>query len=205
MAAKPFRKQTVPELLTIELAGGFFFCTLRPDWPHALDAKPLIDYDEYVRLKERADLAHARYKATELLARAANSKSDLRRKLVQRGFGKETANMVLDAMEEEGTVDDERFAESWLRSTLRRKNASNAALSAGLAGRGVSPDVARRALETVLEEGARDEVDRLCQVGDSLRGDYAKVARRLLSRGFPPGAVRQYVETRFRSEDSFSD
>lgn len=134
------------------------------------------------------------------MARAANSKSDLRRKLLQRGFDLDVTNAVLDGMEEQGTVDDARFAESWLRSTLTRKSASNAALSAGLVARGVSPPVARRAIEVVLADGAADEEARLRKVGDSLRGDYAKVARRLLSRGFPPRAVREYVETRFCSE-----
>lgn len=142
----------------------------------------------------------AKDQALRLLARAANSRWDLRRKLGARGHDEEAIGRALNELADAGLLDDERFALAWVRSTLRRKAASDAALEAGLRRRGIAADLAARVVAEVVVDEQAELTERLERAAAAMKGDYRRIASRLLSRGFPPSLVRAYLDRRFRAE-----
>ncbi len=62
----------------------------------------------------------ARAAALRLLARREHTRRELLDKLAQRGFAEAQASPVLDALAEEGLLDESRFAEAFVRSRIQR-------------------------------------------------------------------------------------
>jgi len=108
------------------------------------------------------------------LTMAPRSRAQLAQKLADRGTPTEVADQVLDRMEQVGLVDDEAFAEGWVRSRQATRGLSRRALAHELRSKGIDDDLARATL---------DKVDDDTEV-ELARG---LVAKRLPSvRGLPP-------------------
>lgn len=82
-------------------------------------------------------------RALRLLSRSEHSRRGLEQKLLSRGFQPEDIRRALDRLQEEGALNDRRFAEEWIRSRLRKHPEGRALLELGLQKRGVDEDVAR--------------------------------------------------------------
>lgn len=83
------------------------------------------------------------------LSMAPRSRSQLERKLSQRGCDPEVAARVLDRMTEVGLVDDEAYAEMLVRSKQGTKGLARNGLAHELRKQGIDPDVAEDALGKV--------------------------------------------------------
>ena len=70
-----------------------------------------------------------REQALSLLARAEHSRFMLSTKLIARGRDPSVTGVVLDALEDEGLLSDERFARSWVRHRIRRHPEERGALA----------------------------------------------------------------------------
>ena len=101
------------------------------------------------------DLDAAREAALELLDRARRTRSDLARRLVERGFAAPTIAEALDRLAGVGLVDDVEYARAFLRSRGARRPAGRRRLEQELRARGVAADDLAAAFER--EGGARDE------------------------------------------------
>lgn len=113
----------------------------------------------------------ATQKALALLARCEQCRSGLERKLLQKGFSKGTVEGVLDALEERGLLDDQRFARVWLNSRRIGHYEGRIRLLAELAARGISKEVSKKAVDDFFEEFNEGEI---C----------ARAAKKFLSRGY---------------------
>lgn len=91
----------------------------------------------------------ARRKALELCARAEQSSAGLQAKLIAKGFSRQIAKAVIQALAAEGVVDDARYARVWARGRAERRAAGPALLAAELRSRGQGEDAVRGALEDI--------------------------------------------------------
>ena len=119
----------------------------RPDW-----APPPEDPAEAVPDADAESVARAI--VLRQLSMAPRSRSQLERKLRQRGCEDDVAAKVLDRMTEVGLVDDEAYAQMLVRSRQTDKGLARRALAHELRKQGIDPEIADEALGQV---GAGDE------------------------------------------------
>ena len=134
---------------------------------------------------QQAEAPRARERALQLLEYRERSVAELTRKLRDSGYGAALVLATVARCAELGLVDDERFAEVWVRSRTSAGHGSRR-IRRELAEKGVSPDVIAIALgrECTPEQ-------ELARARAALRGQRAlnrrdrdRLVRRLVARGF---------------------
>jgi regulatory protein len=128
--------------------------------------------------------------------------------LAKRGYPEDVSELVLDRLAHVGLVDDEDFAEQWVRSRRLNAGKGKRALAAELRTRGVDNDVITAALAGIDVEAERQRAEQL--VRDKLRreklgdDDDTKVARRLVGmlarRGYSQTMAFDVVKGELASE-----
>ena len=89
--------------------------------------------------------------ALRLIARAEQTSFGLAVKLERKGFEAAVVREVIEQLLDRKLLDDERFAELWIRSCLVRKAPSPIWLQASLMKRGIDRDSSLRAIKKVLD------------------------------------------------------
>ncbi|WP_346619485.1 regulatory protein RecX [Blastococcus montanus] len=102
--------------------------------------------------------------------------------LASRDVPEAAAEAVLDRFTEVGLIDDASFARAWVSSRQAGRGLARRALSAELRAKGVDPEVAAAAVETVDDDDEREAARRLVarRVGAMRRLDRATATRRLI-------------------------
>ncbi len=119
-----------------------------------------------------------------LLTVRARTRAELAGQLTKRGYPDDVAETVLSRLTAVGLIDDEDFAEQWVRSRQRNAGKGKRALAAELRTKGVDDDVIASALSGIDAGVERVRAEQL--VERKLRreplndGDEAKVMRRLV-------------------------
>ena len=122
-----------------------------------------------------ADLAATREAALRLLERTRRTRSDLARRLREKGFAPERIQEVLDRLQGVGLVDDAEYARAFLAERWGRRAAGWRRLEMDLRRRGVAAEDIARGRERFEEErGPADELSLARRV-------LAQAARRTLS------------------------
>jgi regulatory protein len=151
----------------------------------------------------------ARALCLRLLTARARTRAELAAQLTKRGYPDDVSARVLDRLTDVGLVDDEDFAEQWVRS--RRVNAGKGrrALASELRTKGIDDEVIAAALEDIDSDAERSRAEQL--VADKLRRerltddtDDVKVARRLVGmlarRGYGQSMAFDVVKVALASE-----
>ena len=129
------------------------------------------------------DLEACREAALRLLERQRRTRSDLERRLRDRGYAGATAAQVLDRLAGVGLVDDAEYARAFMAGRRARRSAGARRIEQELRARGVSADDIEAArLRLDAEQGGMDELA-------AARKVVAQAARR--SRGLEPRLRRQ--------------
>ena len=147
----------------------------------------------------------ARNSAMRLLARREHSRAELRGKLVGRGFENDSVEELLQGLEDQDLLSDERFAMSLIASRAETGYGPKR-IDLELRNRGVSEELAREAL-------AKAEVNWGQQVTDqAVRNfgndpaqtfpEWARRARYLERRGFGQDAIRLAIGNFERSTET---
>jgi len=146
----------------------------------------------------------ARRKALELCARAEQSSAGLQAKLVAKGFSRQIARAVIQALATEGVVDDARYARVWARGRAERRAAGPALLAAELRSRGQGEDAVRGALEDidfsrVLARAALRESAKLAKAWEKKglepnRRFKEELYRILKRQGFDPEKIAEEIK-----------
>ncbi len=145
------------------------------------------------------DPKQARQLALKWLARREHSRNELYIKLQRKGCGEPVAEQVLDQLERERLLSDDRFIES-LMQARRRRGYGPLRIRQELQEKGVAPE----AIERWLDIGSRDWIEDLKRVrrkkfGGRLPKGYAEratQARFLQYRGFTFEQIQQVLNTR---------
>ena len=143
-------------------------------------------------------MAAAKAAALRLLAVRARTARELERRLVRRGFSPAVAAEVLAWCQSLGYVDDELFAEDWIRNRTGSRPSGRRRIEHELREKGIDPELARRKLDELLSD--EDEESGCLELA---RQQYVKLSRMppevrrrrlsgfLLRRGFSPEAVQR--------------
>lgn len=130
----------------------------------------------------RDEQAHAL--CLRLLTARPHTRAELSGQLTKRGYPDEVAERILGRLTAVGLVDDEDFAEQWVRSRHVHAGKGKRALAAELRTKGVDDDVIATALEGIDSGVERVRAEQLVErrlrrevLGD---GDEPKVMRRLV-------------------------
>ena len=143
-----------------------------------------------------------------LLTARARTRAELEGQLTKRGYPEEISATVLDRLAHVGLVDDEDFAEQWVRSRRANAGKGKRALAAELRNKGVDNEVITAALADIDAGEERQRAEQL--VRDKLRrekldgDDDTKVARRLVGmlarRGYHQTMALDVVKVALASE-----
>ena len=133
------------------------------------------------------------------LAMGPRTRRQLEDKLRERGCEPAVAARVLDRMGEVGLVDDEAYAEMFVRSRQETKGLAAGALRHELRRKGVADDLVDAALEEIDPEGDREQARALVTRRlRTMRGLDREVQTRRLAgflarKGYGPGVAFQVI------------
>ncbi|GAA2733726.1 regulatory protein RecX [Actinocorallia aurantiaca] len=144
--------------------------------------------------------AAAREICLRLLTFSPRTRAQLAEALARKDIPQEAADRVLSRFTEVGLIDDEAFAQAWVRSRHNGKGLAPRALSAELRRRGVADDTIQEAVAELhpedIEEAARALVSRKLRTTRSL--DHDRRTRRLVGmlarKGYSPGLAYRVVK-----------
>ena len=147
----------------------------------------------------------ARNSAMRLLARREHSRAELRGKLVGRGFENDSVEELLQGLEDQDLLSDERFAMSLIASRAETGYGPKR-IDLELRNRGVSEELAREVLakaEVDWEERVTDQVARKFGSDPAQTfPEWARRARYLERRGFGQDAIRLAIGNFERSTET---
>jgi regulatory protein len=143
-------------------------------------------------------------RALNYLALRARSTAELRRRLLDKGADSADVEQVLDRLTQQGLLNDTDFARQFARTKLLTAGASRFRIARELTRKGVSREVADRAVQTLVEEEGVDPSAAIRRVAEkkwrTLAGlDDATARRRLYAflarRGFNPDEIRSVMHS----------
>jgi regulatory protein len=151
------------------------------------------------------DPEKAREAALRLLERTRRTRTELARKLREKGFAAATIAGVLDRLAAVGLVDDVEYAKAFLGSRLGRRTAGWRRLEQELRRRGIStPDAAAARARVAEEQGSGDEVAMARRVLQQVAARYIKLDPRvrrqrlyalLVRRGFDGDTIEEALRS----------
>ena len=140
----------------------------------------------------------------------ARSRKELVDKLTAKEFSSDVIEKTLGWLTEIDLVDDADFAQQWVTSRHRYSGRGKRALGMELRTKGISPDIAANALDTIGDDDERDRARELVvkklrtlarstDLGTTDRTERDKIVRKLVSmlarRGFAQGMAFDVVKT----------
>ena len=147
----------------------------------------------------------ARNSAMRLLARREHSRAELRGKLVGRGFENDSVEELLQGLEDQDLLSDERFAMSLIASRAQTGYGPNR-IGLELRNRGVSEELAREALAKAEVDWGQQVTDQAVRKFGSDPAqtfpEWARRARYLERRGFGQDAIRLAIGNFERSTET---
>jgi regulatory protein len=151
------------------------------------------------RAAEQSEPERAREICLRKLALRPCTRAELAKALSSRGISDEVIAEVLDRYDEVGLIDDAAFARAWVSSRHHGRGLARRALANELRQRGVSPEIAGEALDTLDEEDeaatARILVDRkLRSASGSPEAVFRRLVGMLARKGYPPGVAIRTVK-----------
>lgn len=163
-------------------------------------------------LEQEDEGYRARDAALNLLSHRARSRAELRCRLARKEISQPVIDQTVAWLDERGYLDDEAFAEAFVRDRLRLRPRGRVGLIRELRRKGVDEDTASGAVERVMKDEEVDEHGlaadaaeawvrrnrRVLRRAGRSREDRQKASRRLYGhlarRGFAPDAVRAAMD-----------
>ncbi|MGV9801701.1 recombination regulator RecX [Mycobacterium sp. NPDC003449] len=134
--------------------------------PPRLTSEPDDRHEEQAQdPRKREEQAHN--VCLRLLTVRARTRAELAAQLVKRGYPEDVSTTVLDRLTEVGLIDDEDFAEQWVRSRHANSGKGKRALAVELRKKGVDGEVITAALADLDPAAERQRAEQL--VRDKLR------------------------------------
>jgi regulatory protein len=157
------------------------------------------------------DVEHDTYKAYNyclyLLGRRFYSVEEINRKLREKRYDREIIEAIVSLLEDEGFLDDGRFAEAWVRDRINFKPRGRVMLTRELKQRGVDDCI----IDKVLDGEYPDDETGLARRAIAPKKQYYLALRRdigvrrvkgfLVRRGFAFATVRRIIDEIFGKDD----
>jgi regulatory protein len=176
------------------LAPAYAYCGLNKDAVLAAGDEIHTELFEFLSL-----VMIAEHRAVGLVARAEQYRRGLEHKLLARKqpgceLPPQAVVAVLDWLEGEGLLSDQRYAETWMRQRIRRHPEGPRSLAAALAVRGVDRHAAQVALAALFQGSQRIEL--LANVAAMIRKRHEDTSAQrvaLLELGWRPTEIAEYL------------
>lgn len=161
-----------------------------------------LDVERISELQRRALAWRTRDAALSLLSYRPRTASELRGRLLRKGFAAGAVDHCVSQLLDRRLLDDSAFAESFVRDRVRLRPRGRRRLQQELRAKGVDPDVARRAIDSVMADErvaeidlARDAVARWSpRSGEDIQRARRRLFGFLARRGFSADVTRQLVD-----------
>ncbi|MBI9096932.1 MAG: regulatory protein RecX [Spirochaetaceae bacterium] len=177
--------------------GSSFFVSSSFCHQFQLEINQSADQDLLEMLEVESDSIKALQKAGELIARAEQSSGGLYIKLKKKGFSDIACSSAVESVVDAGLLDDERFAQFWIASRLRKHPEGRTMLYKGLVTRGVKPEKAKSAIRSSVSE--EDLQKAVLKAGKKLSVKYGqsdqKLRQALYRRGFSSEEITYYFDS----------
>ena len=155
----------------------------------------------------------AKQAALSLLGTRARGTGELMDRLRRKGYSPPAIDWAIAESQRLGYLDDNAFAEAWVRDRMRLRPRGARALAAELGKKRVPQDIARAAIERVMRNEATGEREMCAQVAAKWLRSHSlstaspeerqKLERRFTSylarRGFSADTIRDAVATNLRT------
>ena len=157
-------------------------------------------YEQDYKLKDRA---------IHLLARRPHSRSELKIKLLQRGFSKERIEKILLQLEKDNYLDDSAFAKAFVAEEIRLRHSGPLVIKAKLKQRGIENETIDTVLGELYSEDLRNENVRIVAekkhktlIKYPLKEQRAKLAAYLQQKGFSWQYAAEVIQTLISGDDN---
>lgn len=133
-------------------------------------------------------------KAVDLLKMREHTTKELETKLKAKGFASSDIDDAVSRLGEEGYLSDERFAEVYTRSRMRKSAEGKSLVVMRLTAKGVSKSLASSVVNTFWEE--EEYLPSLKKEWSKLKNRYGveKAEQKLLAKGFTLTEIRKAEE-----------
>ena len=148
---------------------------------------------------DKKEFSKARNKAFKLLSYRERTIKEIEDRLSKKDFEADVIKAVVDFLLEKDYLNEERFAEMWIRSRIRRKAEGLRKLKAALKQKGVDDRVADDALSQEFDKQMQQEALEAAteKMLVKSQGDRDKFIRMLLGRGFSWKQINNYSINKF--------
>lgn len=165
--------------------------------------------DEFISsLLDQNDNFSAKETAFRLLTRRHHSRKELERKLLSRKFNKETIKTILNDLENNNYLDDEKFSHEYAEEKLNKKHLGKNLIKAHLKEKGVSSEIISKTLDDRTEFEEFENAVILAEKKIALlkdREDEKKTIQRIYSylqlRGFNYEIIRKVIDHLLKPEN----
>ncbi len=151
----------------------------------------------------------AKERAFNILSKRNNSTSEIRRKLVQRKFDKDIADIVVEDLKVSGFLDDEKFSREYIEEKLKFKSVGLNKIRSELYSKGIPKGI----IETVLAEKSQaDESENAFRIAikkmnssvlknTETKKQKQKIYSFLLSKGFEHDTIDYVIKKIFTDSE----
>jgi regulatory protein len=153
-----------------------------------------ISENQLAELKNESDFGKNYLRALDLISRRARSEKEVRDYAWRKQWTPENRDKVIARLREKGYLNDERFAESFVRAKATTANLSARKMRQNLVKKGIKADTIQKVLADNTEF---DELAALRRLAVKKQGHYAgnkqKLMRYLAGQGFRFDDVKQVL------------
>jgi regulatory protein len=156
--------------------------------------------EEFLEILKQDQLRQAKDQAMRFLALRQHSRSELIRKMRERGYRSETINPALDELEKLDLVNDKDFAKIFIQNEIRLRPVGRMLLRQKLLERGIPADIFEPLLKTLYP--AEQELQAAWQLSEKFQRTHSeenkrklkeKLVRFLQGKGFTWEQIRQVM------------
>lgn len=143
-----------------------------------------IDEKQIEHFKTESEFGKSYARALELILRRPRSKREMNDYAKRKKWDTELTNRVLEKLSEKGYVDDQKFAQFWLKARVASKPISKRKLQSELLQKGIANDIIEETLVDYTNEQESDALVALIQKKQKKYPDQQKFMAYLASQGF---------------------
>ena len=144
--------------------------------------------------------------AARSLARCEQCRASLERKLLQKEFSDETIKTALNFLESKKYLDDERYASFWVRTRCAFKPRGSARLINELCSRGISKEIAKKAVSSYFEQVDEEELCLEAYKKLLLKNKTEqKIIKSLADSGFSYKIIKSVLRSHFSNNEGLDD
>lgn len=143
-----------------------------------------IDEDELARLKNESEFGKSYIRAVDLISRRLRSEKELRDYAWRKQWAHTTTDRVIERLRDRGYLNDEKFAESFVRSRANTRNFSAKRMKVELQKKGIKPEIIAAVLAASDEYDESAALNTLIMKKRNKYDDERKLIAYLARQGF---------------------